>query len=469
MEALGWGAWARSLPAHSLGARHHSFLSHTGPREPGATPPWRRAQAHRGEQRPLTVRPGQPRSRGPAPRSLLGPLTASVCSDAAGSHSCDCDRGRACGEVLRAGHKPPVSTCSWMWGSLPAPTGGSRPPAFPELHAAAPGACFPACRAAPRQPHPRPPPRGPPPPWAPRLLVSPPRQAAPRSNGGPERLWAGEGRRPPCWSGDHAGLAACARGLLLCLRGGRWSLDGFVGPAAGVLSPAAPLPHPRCSGCGRDAGLWFTIAGPPDARAPVPPPWGVEAHCYWGRAGQGPWGPGSGAGGSAGLRLLLCIPQQASVPRAQSPPSGPPDPDASTARGSVASPGRSWETPARCPGTGWGWGRPAGRAGAQLRGLPWAGDAPSQAPQLGLQGGPQRGERAAQDRGWPPPRSSHPCSSFSPPASSPRQASFSLSGGAGPAETLRPWGCALDASRPPPLDGLPGNSAEVSGQDPGMS
>ena len=42
---------------------------------PGATPPWRRAQAHRGEHRPLTVSPGQPRSPGPAPRSLLWLLT----------------------------------------------------------------------------------------------------------------------------------------------------------------------------------------------------------------------------------------------------------------------------------------------------------------------------------------------------------------------------------------------------------
>ena len=42
---------------------------------PGATPPWRRAQAHHGEHRPLTVSPGQPRSPGPAPRSLLWLLT----------------------------------------------------------------------------------------------------------------------------------------------------------------------------------------------------------------------------------------------------------------------------------------------------------------------------------------------------------------------------------------------------------
>lgn len=288
MEALGWGAWARSLPAHSLGARHHSFLSHTGPREPGATPPWRRAQAHRGEQRPLTVRPGQPRSRGPAPRSLLGPLTASVCSDAAGSHSCDCDRGRACGEVLRAGHKPPVSTCSWMWGSLPAPTGGSRPPAFPELHAAAPGACFPACRAAPRQPHPRPPPRGPPPPWAPRLLVSPPRQAAPRSNGALRGCGLGRGGGLPAGAGTTLGWRPVPGGFSsVCgVGGGAWM--GLWGPrqvscpqqhrcptlaalgVEGMQGCGSPLPDPQTPEplSLRHGGWKPTVTGVEPGRAP---------------------------------------------------------------------------------------------------------------------------------------------------------------------------------------------------------
>ena len=35
-EALGWGAWARSLPAHLLSPRRHIFSSHAGPQEPGA-------------------------------------------------------------------------------------------------------------------------------------------------------------------------------------------------------------------------------------------------------------------------------------------------------------------------------------------------------------------------------------------------------------------------------------------------
>lgn len=41
---------------------------------------------------------------------------------------CDCECGKARGEALRAGHKPPVSTRSWMWGSLPTPVGAAPLP-----------------------------------------------------------------------------------------------------------------------------------------------------------------------------------------------------------------------------------------------------------------------------------------------------------------------------------------------------
>lgn len=194
-----------------------------------------------------------------------------------------------------------------------------------------------------------------------------------------------------------------------------------MGPVAGVLSPGSPLPYPHYSGCGRDAGPWFTIPRPPDTQAPVPTPCGVEAHRSRGRAGKGPWSRGQGLVGAQADTCCCAFPSRRASPGPSPCRAALPAPDASTARGSAASPGRSWETPARCPRTGWGRGRPAGRAGAQLRGLPWAGDTPSQAPKLGLQGGPRSRERAVQDRDPgtaptpAPPHTHAPASPCSPP------------------------------------------------------
>ena len=131
--------------------------------------------------------------------------------------------------------------------------------------------------------------------------------------------------------------------------------------------------------------------------------------------GSAPGDRGRGLVGAQAHACCCAFPSRRGSPGPSLRQAAPSDPDASTALGSAVSPGRSWETPARCPRTGWGWGRPAGKAGVQLCGLPWAGDAPSQAPQLGLWGGPQRRERAAQDRGWPRPRTHAPASPRLPP------------------------------------------------------
>lgn len=133
------------IPHRPAGARCHPTVE-TGSGSPRRTKASDRAPRAASLQRPCSTQPARAANWRSA--SVSVPPFALMLQ---AGHSCDCERGRACGERLRAGHKPPVSTCSWMWGSLPAPTGGSRPPAFSELHAAAPGACFPA-RGPPRCP-----------------------------------------------------------------------------------------------------------------------------------------------------------------------------------------------------------------------------------------------------------------------------------------------------------------------------
>lgn len=251
-----------------------------------------------------------------------------------------------------------------------------------------------------------------------------------RRNGGPERLRAGEGRQPPCWAGDWAGLVAWARGCSSVPVGGRWSLVGVCGACGRCPVPRVTPALPSL--------LWVwkgrrpVVHHPQTPRHPSPCPYSVRGGSppFLGSSREGPLEPGSGASGSTGRHLLLCIPQQASVPRAQSLPSGPPSPGCQHSSGLCSVSREVMGNPCQMPQDGVGEGQASrqGWGAAAWASLGWGHPLPG--PKAGPAGwtseqGAGSSGQGPRDRPHPRP-SSHPRSSFSLLASSSRPPSAFL-------------------------------------------